>query len=411
MRDRFEIFVAHRYLRAKRKQTVISVITVISILGVAAGVMALVIALAINNGFRSTLQQNLLGATAHVAVLEKQPGLGITNWSTLTPQLRQLPHVRSAAPGLYGAVFLSGPMQSSGAVIKGIVPGSDSGLSDALLHLKQGSLDGLKQAKGPQGIILGSRLAASTGMLLNAIVTVISPQGELTPFGPRPSYFKFRVVGIFETGFYDLDSQWAYVGLDQAQQILSLADVVNTIELKLDDPDRAPEVSAAVGKVIPAEYAATTWMEQNRQLRNALKMERVVTVITIGLIQLVAGLNILITLTMMVMEKSRDIAVLLAMGARREQIRNIFLFEGALIGAIGTALGLVAGYTLCYLAGTNRWVRLDEEVYSLSFVPFEPLWYDGVWIAAAALGVSLLATLYPARRATSIAPAEALRYE
>ena len=407
----FEIFVANRYLRAKRRQTVISLVTVISVLGVAAGVMALVVALAINNGFRRTLQDTLLAATAHVSVLEKQPGFGIKNWKELLPKLKQIPHVRTAAPGLYGGVFLAGPQQSQGAILKGVLPSSDSGLTDSLLHLKQGSLEALQTKDGLKGIVLGSRLAQSTGMILNSVVTVMSPQGELTPLGPRPSFARLRVVGIFETGFADIDAQWALTSLETAQLLLSLEDVVNTIEIKLDDPDHAEAVAAAAARVIGNDLATTTWMEQNRQLRNALKMERVVTVITIGLIQLVAGLNILITLTMMVMEKNRDIAVLMSLGARREQIRNIFLLEGLLIGAVGAVVGLVAGYSICYFAQTYKLIQLDAEVYALSFVPFEPLWYDGIWIAATALAVSLLATFYPASNATRVAPADTLRYE
>ncbi|BDC50032.1 ABC transporter permease [Bryobacterales bacterium F-183] len=408
---RFETFVANRYLRAKRRQKAISLVTVISILGVAAGVMALVVALAINNGFRRTLQDTLLSATAHVSILEKQPGYGIKEWPNLLPKLQAIPGVKSAAPGLYGPIFLSGPQQSQGAILKGILPGPDSGLSDSMLKLKEGSIQGLNKTDGLPGIVLGSRLAQSTGMLLNSIVTVISPQGELTPFGPRPSFTKLRVVGIFETGFSDIDSQWALASLGTAQQLLSLEDVVNTIEIKLDDPERAAEVAKAATPIVGDDLVPTTWMEQNRQLRNALKLERLVTVITIGLIQLVAGLNIFITLTMMVMEKTRDIAVLMSMGARREQIRRIFLMEGVLIGSIGAVLGLALGYAICFICGHYKLIRLDEDVYALNFVPFEPLWYDGIWIAAAALAVSVAATLYPATAATKIAPAETLRYE
>ncbi len=407
----FETFVANRYLRAKRRQTVISLVTVISVLGVAAGVMALVVALAINNGFRRTLQDTLLSATAHVSVLEKQPGYGIKNWQELQPKLKRIPHVKSVAPGLYGGVFLSGPQQSQGGILKGVLPSGDSGLTDNMLKLKQGSLEALKTSEGLNGIVLGSRLAQSTGMMLNSVVTVMSPQGELTPFGPRPSFTRLRVVGIFETGFADIDAQWALTSLETAQQLLSLEDVVNTIEIKLDDPDRAEEVASAAASLIGNELSTTTWMEQNRNLRNALKMERVITFITIGLIQFIAGLNILITLTMMVMEKNRDIAVLMSLGARKEQIRNIFLMEGLLIGSVGAVFGLILGYTICYFAGTYKLVSLDAEVYALSFVPFEPLWYDGLWIAALALAVSLLATLYPAINATRVAPAETLRYE
>lgn len=413
MLARFEFFVARRYLRAKRKQAVISVITAISVIGVAAGVMALVVALAINAGFRNTLQRNLLGVTAHVNLAEKQPGPGIENWRELIGRFLKLPHVTGAAPTLYATVFLSGPLLSKGAFLKGIDVDSELQVSDILGHLKAGSLAGLKNPSGGglPGIILGSRLAQETGMLLHTVVTVISPQGELTPIGPRPSIRRFRVVGIFESGFYEADANVAFTSLRAAQQALSLEDVVNYIELRVDDLYLAPEVAKAAEKVAGPRFAATNWMEQNRQLLNALRMERAVTVVTIGLIELVAALNILITLVMMVMEKYRDIAVLMSMGARRNQIRNIFMLQGVLIGITGTALGLTAGYVLSYLANRYRWIRLDEQVYSLSFVPFEPRMWDGVWVAGIAILVSFLATIYPARSATRIAPVEVLRYE
>jgi lipoprotein-releasing system permease protein len=408
---RFELFVALRYLSAKRKQAVISLITAISILGVAAGVMALIIALAINNGFRNTLQRNLLGATAHVTVLEKEPGYGITGWEELVKKLAALPHVASATPSLYAPVFLTGPLRSEGAILKGIAVDAASQPVDALNRLKEGSLEGLRDGADPPGIILGSRLAQATGMLLNARIVVVSPQGELTPLGPRPSYHRFRVVGIFESGFYELDAHWAFTTLQAAQRVLAVQDVVNALELRLDDIDAAPEVAAEAEKIAGPGLGATTWMEQNRQILNALRMERVVTVITIGLIELVAALNILITLVMMVMEKQRDIALLVAMGARLEQIRKIFILQGVTIGVVGSVLGLAAGYSLSFLADKYRWIRLDEEIYSLSYVPFDPRWIDAIWVPAAAILVSFLATLYPARAATRIAPAEALRYE
>ncbi len=407
----FELFVAGRYLRARRKEAVISVITAISILGVAAGVMALVVSLAINNGFRNTLQRNLLGATAHVNILEKEPGPGISNWRELIAKFQTIPHVVAAAPVLYGQVFLSGPQSSKGAVLKGIDIASELRVGDTLLHLKQGSLSRLQQADRYPGIILGSKLAQDTGMLLNSIVTVISPQGNLTPFGPEPGKQRFRVVGIFESGFFDFDDNWAYSSLAAVQKILSLRDVVNSIELKVDDLYIAPQIGKQAEKMAGPRYASTNWQEQNRQLLNALRMERAVTVITIGLIEMVAALNILITLVMMVMEKYRDIAVLMSMGARKSQIRRIFMMQGLLIGLVGAAIGLTLGYTLCYLADRYRWVRLDEQVYALSFVPFEPRPWDGLWVAAAAVLISFLATIYPARNATRILPTEVLRYE
>jgi lipoprotein-releasing system permease protein len=404
----FELFVAARYLRAKRKQAVISVITVISIAGVAAGVMALVIAIAINNGFRNTLQRSLLGTTAHVMLLAKDSSEGITNWKQLDPELRKLPHVVSVAPGLYGTVLLSGPMQSAGPVLKGVPVDTPP---EMLRHLKQGSFDALKDTTGLPGIILGARLAQNTGMLLHSVANVISPQGELTPFGPKLTRYQFRVVGIFDSGFYEIDSNYAFTALPTAQLVFDVGNVVSSIELRLDDIYQAPEVAQAAQRISGPGLVANTWMEQYRQILSALNTEKMVTAVTIGLIQLVAALNILITLVMMVMEKNRDIALLMSMGAKRAQIRKIFLLQGVLIGVVGTVIGLTLGYGLSILADHYHWLSLNQDVYSLSFVPFNPRWQDGIWIAAAAIFISFIATLYPATSATKVAPVEALRYE
>jgi lipoprotein-releasing system permease protein len=402
----FELFVASRYLRAKRKQAVISVITIISVIGVAAGVMALVIALGINNGFRGTLQRNLLSATAHVSVLEKKQDEGIKNWRELTEQFRKLPHVTAAMPSLYGHVVISG-MQPSAAILKGVESSRDQ--AEILSKLKQGSVDRLMEKSALPGIILGSRLAENAGMMFNSIVTVVGR--ELTPLGPRTSEYRFRVVGIFESGFYELDSLWAYSTLANVQMVLSVPDVVNSIEIRVDDIYRAPEIARAAEQVAGPALAATHWMEMNKSVLGALRMERVVTVVTIGLIQIVAALNILVALIMMVMEKYKDIAILMSMGAKHQQIRRIFMLQGALIGVVGSVLGLIVGYSICYFANKYRWISLPADVYSLSFVPFEPRGIDGVWIAAVAILVSFVATLYPARNATRIVPVEALRYE
>jgi lipoprotein-releasing system permease protein len=370
--------------------------------------MALVIALAINNGFRNTLQRSLLGATAHVQILEKEPKYGIENWPELDPKLRKIPHVVSVKPDLYGYVLVAGPLQSTGAVLKGIPVDNPP---EMLRNLKAGSFDRLNDTAGLPGIILGTRLAQSTGMTLNSVVKIISPQGELTPFGPEPAFFRFRVVGLFETGFYDIDNGWAFTSLKSSQTVFGLENVVNSIELRLDDIYQAPEVAAAAEKIIGPKLGASTWMAQYHQILAALNSEKIVTAVTVGLIELVAALNILITLVMLVMEKNRDIAILMSMGAKRQQIRRIFTYQGLLIGVVGTLLGLILGYSLSFLANHYHWLSLDPDVYALSYVPFEPRWLDGIWIAAAAIFVSFVATLYPSRAATKIAPAESLRYE
>lgn len=412
MTSRFELFIAGRYLRSRRKEAVISVITLISVLGVAAGVMAMVVGLAVNNGFKNTLQRNLLGAMAHVNVMEKEPGYGIEDWRGMAAKLRKLPHVTDVSPALYSPTLLTGGLQPKYVILKGVDANAEMAVSESLRHLKAGSLDRLRDPNAdPPGIVLGADIVQDTGMILNSRVRALFQNGELTPFGPTFAVRPFRVSGVFSSGFYEIDDNWAYASLPAVQKALSLQDVVNQIEIKLDDLNLAPQVAAQAEKIVGARYTTTTWMERNHQLLDALKMERKVTVITIGLIELVGALNIFITLVMMVMEKYRDIAVLMSMGARRAQIRRIFMLQGVLIGAAGSAIGLTVGYAICYFAEKYRWVSLSESVYSMSFVPFEPRPYDGVWIAAAALLVSFLATIYPARNATRITPAEVLRYE
>jgi lipoprotein-releasing system permease protein len=409
--SRFEWMVALRYLRAKRKQTVISVITVISILGVAAGVGALIIALAINNGFQTTLQSSLLSATAHVSILERNPSYGIENWQELVPKLRRLPHVTSASPGLYGQVAIKGPLVGAGAVIKGVPLGAGAPVPELLRNLKAGSLSGFETTARSTSIILGSRLAEQVGVVLNSPLTLISYQGQLTPMGMVPSLFRFRVAGIFESGLYDLDSTWAFTSLPAAQRVLDLNDVVNTIELRLDDIFEARAVAIKAEAITGPKLIASTWMDQNRSLLNALRLERIVSLLTVSLIELVAALNILVVLVMLVLEKGRDVAILMSMGARRAQVQRIFMLQGLIIGGVGCALGLVLGYTTTALFNHYRWLRLDEQVYALSYVPFQSHWSDAVWVAALALLTSLVATLHPGHTASRIAPAEALRYE
>jgi lipoprotein-releasing system permease protein len=406
-----ELFIARRYLRAKRKQAVISVITGISIVGVAAGVMALVVALAINNGFRQELQNHLLGATSHVNLLEVERVRGIEGWRDFLGKFRGAPHVVAVAPALYGQVMVAGPVQGKGVVLKGIDPAAELQVADLLKSIREGKLEALRDDGGPAPVIIGKKLANELGARLGTELRIMSLLSELTPFGSLSTTKRFRVVAIFDSGFFDFDSTWVFTTLKAAQQTLAVPDVINAVEFKLDDLELAEPVSREIEKIAGAKYSTTTWMEQNRPLLNALKMERLVTVVTIGLIELVAALNILISLVMMVMEKHKDIAILISMGMRREQVGKIFRLQGTLIGAAGTAIGLVLGYGLSWLGDHYRWIRLDSDVYGLSYVPFAARWWDGVWVAAAAMLVSYLATIYPARSATRIAPVEVLRYE
>ncbi|OFV99776.1 MAG: permease [Acidobacteria bacterium RIFCSPLOWO2_02_FULL_60_20] len=409
----FELFIAMRYLRAKRKMAVISVITALSVLGIAAGVMSLVVALAINNGFRQDLQGRLLGATAHVN-LQRKDGGGIAEYREFLAELSRTPGVIATAPALYGVVLASNGNRSSQMVLKGVDAQEELKVGNLLAQVRDGSIQPLNDPASPAApppVVIGKVMAQTLGAKAGDSILLTSPQGPLTPFGMVPRYRYFRVVGIFDSGFYDFDSNWAFTSLSAAQQLLSLSDVVSVLEFKIADIYQAPQIASQLQQEAGAEFGSTHWMEQNRALFSALRLEKTVTVITIGLIVFVAALNILISLIMMVMEKYRDIAVLVSMGARQDQIRRIFQLQGILIGTAGTALGLVGGYLFAWLGSRHHLLRLDPDIYSISYVPFQARVVDGVWVAAVALLISFLATLYPARNATRIAPAEALRYE
>ncbi len=408
---RFAFFVALRYLKAKKRQSAISIITVISVLGVTAGVCALVVALAINNGFRRDLEQRLLGATANINLIRKQND-GIPNYNALVERLARLPHVIAAAPALYEEVLISSHSRAEGIVLKGVDAQREVRVGDLLTHLKAGSLQGLSESSPEvDPIVIGRQLAKDLGVFVGDTVLVTSPQGYLTPLEIVPKYRHFRIVAIFDSGFYDFDATWAFTSLGAAQRLFDLTNVVSVIEFKVDDVDRAPQVARIIRKAAGPGFDTTTWIEQNRSLFNALHLERLVTILTIGLIVLVAALNIFITLSMMVMEKNREIAVMMSMGTRRRQIWSIFTLHGLMIGAVGTALGLSLGYGVSWLANHYQWIRIPADIYALSYVPFHSRPWDGVWIAGMALGVSFLATLYPSLTAAKVQPTEILRYE
>jgi len=260
-------------------------------------------------------------------------------------------------------------------------------------------------------IILGQDMADSLGATVGSVVMVTSPQGESTPFGEVPKYIRFRVVGIFNSGFFDYDSAWAFARLSDAQRLFGLGDLISVLEFKIDDLDKADSIAHEIEEAAGSGFLATNALRQNSALFKALKTERLVTFITIGLIVFVAALNILISLIMMVMEKTKDIAVLMSMGTRKAQVRNVFIAQGVLIGVIGTVLGLIAGYALSYAGGHYHFISLSPEVYSIDYVPFAPRAIDGLIVAVVAIGISFVATLYPSWSASRILPAEALRYE
>jgi lipoprotein-releasing system permease protein len=408
---RFELFVALRYLKAKRRQAVISLITLISVIGVVAGVAALVVALAINSGFREELEKRLLGATANINLLRTSKD-GISNYDELAAKLAQVPHVVASAPSIYEQVLVSSRSRAQGVVLKGIEPQREVRVGDLLTRLREGSMAGLSQTyANADPIIIGTELAKSLGVFVGDTILVTSPQGYVTPFEVVPKFRHFRVVGVFDSGFYDFDATWAFTTLDAAQRLFDLAEVVSVIEFRVDDIYQAQPIAEAIRRAAGPGFETTTWMEQNRSIFSALRLERMVTILTIGLIVLVAALNIFITLAMMVMEKNRDIGVLMSMGAKQRQVWAIFTLHGLLIGAIGTSVGLVLGYGISWLGERFKLIPLQADIYALSFVPFHARPLDGVWIALAALAISFLATLYPAFAAARLNPTEILRYE
>ena len=407
----FEFFMALRYLRAKRRQAAISIITAISVLGVTVGVSALVISLAINNGFHEELESSLLGATAHINLLRKEND-GIRDFDSLSGRLGRLPHVVAAAPSLYEEVLMSKGSRAQGVYLKGVEAAQEVKVGTLLRHLKEGSLEGLQETfPNADPVIIGKDLAGNLGVYVGDAVLVTSPQGYLTPLEVVPKTRHFRVVGVFDSGFYDFDAAWAFTNLISAQRLFDLADVVSVIGFKIDDIYRAPQVAEEIRGAAGKGFDTTTWMEQNHSLFSALRLERLVTVLTIGLIVVVAALNIFITLAMMVMEKNRDIAVLMSMGARKRQVWAVFTLHGLLIGSVGTLLGLLLGYGASWLGGHYRLIPLQADIYALSSVPFHARPWDGLWITLAALTISFLATLYPSLAAAKLNPVEILRYE
>ena len=406
----FEWFVARRYLRSPHRPAILRLITLFSVIGVAAGVATLVIALAMNSGFRETLQDRLLGVTAHISLTRPGSG-GISNYQALSEKLQQMAGVRSVTPAIYETVLLSFGGQARGVVTKGIDVEREKKSDEALQKLTSGQLDFSTDADGIDGLIVGKQLSDEWKLRPGDYVTLTSPQGRLTPFGLMPRTRRFRVAGVFESGFYDYDENWCFVSLQAAQSLAGAGDIVNVLEFRLARPELAAQIAPLVEQAAGQGFSAATWMEENKALFRALKLEKLVTAIFIGLITFVAGLNILVVLSMTVTDKARDIAVLLSMGARREQIRRIFLLQGLTIGASGTVLGLVFGYAFAWIAGTYKLIPLDPQVYAVPYVPFHPNFLDGLWIASAAMSIAIVATLLPAREAARLLPVEILRFE
>jgi lipoprotein-releasing system permease protein len=407
---RFEWFVARRYLRSPNRPTVLRLITLFSVLGVAAGVATLVVALAMNSGFRETMQDRLLGVTAHVSLTRPGSG-GIHDYGALAEELQKAPGVRSVTPAIYDTVLLSFNGLARGVVLKGVEVEREKKNDEALQKLSAGQLDFSVDPDGIEALLVGKQLSDEWKLHPGDYVTLTSPQGRLTPYGMIPRTRRFRVAGIFDSGFFDYDENWCFVALPAAQSLAGSEDIANVLEFRLFKPELAPQIAHEVQTAAGPGFLATTWMEANGALFHALRLEKLVTAIFIGLISFVAGLNILVVLSMTVTDKAKDIAVLVSIGARREQVRRIFLLQGITIGAIGTISGLLIGYAFAWIAGTYHLIPLDPQVYAVPYVPFRPSFLDGLWIAASAMGIAIGATILPAREAARLLPVEILRFE
>lgn len=409
---RFERFIALRYLLTKRNHAFISVISWVAILGVALGVAALIVVLGVMNGFSNELRDKILGVNAHVIVTSMEGTL--RDHERLREKARQVPGVAGAMPFLYSEVMLSSPLGVKGVVLRGIDPQTSTQVIALSRDLVQGHVQDLDEEGLPgEGIIIGSELASRLGLRLGSPVNLLSPAGQRSAAGFSPSVKPFLVTGIFRTGMYEYDSSLAYVSIPTAQSVLGFkGDLVSGLEIRLDDVYSAARVAEDLEVALGGfPLHVRTWMEMNQNLFAALKLEKTAMFVILVMIVLVGSFSIITTLVMLVMEKTRDIAVLAAMGAGSRQIGRIFILLGTTIGAAGTLLGFCFGLLLCSLLQRYQFITLPMDVYYLDHLPVDLQWTDLSLIALAAMGMCFLATLYPARKASGLQPAEALRYE
>jgi lipoprotein-releasing system permease protein len=407
----YELLIALRYLTARRKQAFISVISAISILGVVVGVMALMVALGLMTGLQREIRGKILGTTSHVSIFRagSEP---FENYREVVDAVRSLPRVQGAAPAVYGKALLTTAVGSAVATLKGVVPAQERTVTDLAEQVEDGSLAALDAGDAAVApILLGRELAGTLGVGAGDVISVTSPQGRLTPMGMLPRVTKFRVAGTVHSGLYEFDSAWAYIPMAAGQRLFADGDRASLVEVRIDDIYAVREVSASVLEKLGGGYLTTNWIVMNQSLFSALWLEKVAIGITIGLIVMVAALNIVATLILLVMEKHKDIAILVSMGASRGAVTRIFMLQGAVIGAVGTFSGALLGWGLCRILDHYKLIRVPVDVYQISYVPFTLLPQDAATVVLGALVICFLATIHPARGASRVDPAEALRYE
>ncbi len=405
----FELFVAVRYLLARRKQAFISLISLISTLGVMVGVMALLIALALMTGLQGELRDRIVGSSAHIFVLK---AAGIENFEEDIAKLKKVPRVTGAAPAILGQGIIIGPTQNGYVTIKGVIPALEAEVTDIEKAIQSGSLDALNPVEGrPPGILIGRELANKLGTFVGDDVQLMTPEGGvLSPFAMVPTQRRYRVVGLFSLGLFEFDQAYAFVHLNDAKRLTGQS-TPSLIELRVDDMFDAAKIADSIPGIAGEEYMPQDWSDLNQSLFSALALEKLAISVTIGLIVMVAALNIVASLVLLVMEKSRDIAILKTMGSSAASIRRIFMLQGLVIGLIGTTAGAVAGWAVIYIADRYKLVSVPLDVYQISHVPFRLEFMDFVTVIISAIVICFIATIYPSRQAAKLDPAQALRYQ
>ena len=406
----FELFVALRYLFSRRKQTFIYIISIMSILGVAIGVGALVVVLGVYNGLTTDMRDKILGANAHAIVMSYIPS-AFENRTDLLDSVRSVKGVTGATPFIYTEVMLSAGGGVKGVVLRGIDPQSAPAVLSMLRQMRTGTAADLER-EGTPGLIIGEELAKRLGLGMGSRVNLLSPSGQKTTSGYAPRVRPFEVVGIFKTGMFEYDSSLGFVTLAAARDVLGLPEnYLSGVELTVDDVYRADKISTLVSTELGSPFYVRSWMEMNANLFAALKLEKIGMFILLAMVVLIGSFSIVTTLVMLVMEKTRDIAIIMSMGATSGMIRRIFMFQGTIIGVIGTLLGYALGLSLGWLLKRYQFIKLPENVYTLDHLPIIISLSDVLIIGASAMLLCFLATLYPARQASRLQPAEALRYE
>jgi lipoprotein-releasing system permease protein len=413
----YELFIALRYLRAKRKQVMISIITIIAMSAVAVGVASLIIVLAMMTGFRREFQAKILSGTAHLNLTHKERR-PIENYRELVERLSSLPHIRSASATLYQRVLIQGEKDTEGAILKGVDMSAPRSANEVFQFTVEGDPRMLSEpetdpdtAAKIDRIILGRELARIVGLKVGDVATIISPQGHLTPVGLAPRYRDFKVAGIFESGLSDYDETWAYISLEAAQRLSGVEDVAEIIQMKVDDVDAVKQIGREVLSAVGDDYEVQDWQQLNAPIYSALSYEKYLTGIALVIVIGIAALNIITVLIMIVMEKHRDIAVLKSMGATNRGIMYLFMAQGILIGIVGIAAGVVVGTGFCYFANVHQWIKLPAGAYALDYLPFHATALDVVVVAIITIAISFLSTIYPSLSAARMDPVEALRYE